>query len=70
SYALESVGAKPYDLAVMVGDRKHDIIGAKQTGIASAGVLYGYGGREELEEHSADIIIPRVADIYSKLTDN
>lgn len=39
---------------VMIGDRKHDIIGAKQIGIASVGVLYGYGSREELEEAGAD----------------
>jgi phosphoglycolate phosphatase len=34
---------------VMVGDRKYDIIGAKDNGIDSVWVLYGYGTREELE---------------------
>jgi len=34
--------------AVMIGDREHDIIGAKKNGVASIGVLYGYGSREEL----------------------
>ncbi len=67
TYALESVEAKPYERAVMVGDRKHDILGARQTGIASAGVLYGYGGREEIENEKPDIIIPKVGDIYQKL---
>lgn len=33
---------------VMVGDREHDIIGARQVGIDSIGVLYGYGSNEEL----------------------
>ena len=33
---------------VMVGDREHDIFGAKSTNINSIGVLYGYGEMEEL----------------------
>jgi phosphoglycolate phosphatase len=35
---------------IMVGDRKYDIIGAKNNGVDSIGVLYGYGTKEELEE--------------------
>jgi phosphoglycolate phosphatase len=35
---------------VMIGDRKYDIIGAKDNGIGSIWVLYGYGTREELKE--------------------
>lgn len=34
---------------IIVGDRKHDIIGAKTAGIDSLGVLYGYGSKEELD---------------------
>jgi len=41
---------------VMVGDRLHDIIGAKKNNIAAIGVTYGYGSREELETHGADLI--------------
>ncbi|CAN5438091.1 HAD family hydrolase [soil metagenome] len=33
---------------IMVGDRKHDMIGATACGIRGIGVLYGYGSREEL----------------------
>lgn len=33
---------------VMIGDRKHDIHGAKQTGVDSIAVSYGYGTLEEL----------------------
>ena len=36
--------------------RLHDIIGAKKNNIASIGVTYGYGSREELETHKADLI--------------
>lgn len=58
-YAIESSQLKNEDKStvLMVGDRKHDILGAKQHGIASMGVLYGYGDREELEKAKADYII-------------
>ena len=41
---------------VMVGDREHDILGAKENGISSVGLLLGYGSREELLEAGADQI--------------
>ncbi len=44
--ACEKIGAAD---AVMIGDRRHDLIGARENGIASIGVTYGYGTREELE---------------------
>nr|MDZ7984071.1 HAD hydrolase-like protein [Aulosira sp. ZfuVER01]MDZ8001420.1 HAD hydrolase-like protein [Aulosira sp. DedVER01a] len=42
--------------AVMVGDRSHDIIGAKHNSVTAIGVTYGYGTEEELKTHSADLI--------------
>ena len=42
--------------AVLVGDRKYDIAGGHEAGIAVLGVLYGYGDREELEAAGADAI--------------
>ena len=39
--------------ASMVGDREHDMIGAKANGVAGFGVLWGYGTREELEVSGA-----------------
>jgi phosphoglycolate phosphatase len=53
---------------IMVGDRSHDIIGAKQHHIASIGVTYGYGTEEELKAHGADFIAHSPDDI-SKLLD-
>jgi phosphoglycolate phosphatase len=52
TYALESAGVNPYQ-ALMVGDRSHDIIGAKTNRMGAIGVLYGYGSREELIEAGA-----------------
>ena len=40
----------------MVGDRRHDMEGAGQAGIASLGVLYGYGSRQELETAGAGML--------------
>lgn len=54
--------ARPLE-AVMVGDRKHDILGARQNGLESVGVLYGYGDRQELEEAGADYLAEQAADI-------
>ncbi|MCC8940220.1 HAD family hydrolase [Bradyrhizobium sp. Arg68] len=52
AYALERTGADPAS-AVMIGDRSHDVIGAKRNGIRAVGVTYGYGSAEELREAGA-----------------
>ena len=52
AFALERTGTDP-SRAVMIGDRSHDIVGAKRNGIAGIGVLYGYGSREELTQAGA-----------------
>lgn len=38
---------------VMIGDREHDVIGARENQLPTIGVLYGYGSREELEAAGA-----------------
>lgn len=40
--------------AIMFGDRKHDIIGAKHNGMKAGGITYGYGSLEELTSAGAD----------------
>ncbi len=52
--------------AIMVGDRKHDIIGAKKTGLESVGVLYGYGDYDELSASGAEYIVKDIEEL-SKL---
>jgi len=47
AYALASSKLAPND-TVMIGDRRHDIAGALANGVFAAGVLWGYGSREEL----------------------
>ena len=53
--------------AIMVGDRKHDVLGAHAVGIPAIGVLYGYGDRAEHEACGADFIIPSVAELTAFL---
>jgi phosphoglycolate phosphatase len=45
---------RPADEPSMVGDRMHDVIGAKLNGMRAIAVTYGYGSREELEQAGAD----------------
>jgi len=63
-YALEKNAITDFDKVVMVGDRKYDILGAKAVGIASIGVLYGFGSKEELEKVGADYIAATVEEVY------
>lgn len=48
---------------LMIGDRKHDIIGAQKNGIKSCGVLFGYGTKEELQSHGADYIAETIEEL-------
>ena len=41
---------------IMIGDRKHDVIGAKQHGLIAIGVSWGFGGDDELKAHGVDHI--------------
>ena len=47
AYALTQSGIDPSQ-ALMIGDRSHDVAGAKANGMDAVGVTYGYGSREEL----------------------
>lgn len=66
-YVLSAAGITSLQEAVMIGDRKHDIIGAKSVGMDSVGVLYGYGDKQELTEAGADYIIEDVEDLRKLL---
>lgn len=68
SYALIKAAVQKKESVVMVGDRKHDIIGAKEVGIDSLGVLYGYGSREELLTAGADYLAEDVKSMGEFLT--
>lgn len=53
--------------AVMVGDRRFDMEGAKKNALTAVGVLYGYGTKEELEQAGADFIAKSVEELSDYL---
>ena len=67
AYAMQTNGLASDDSSriLMIGDRFHDIEGAKANNIKTCGVLYGYGTRAELEQAGADFIAPDVMSILS-----
>lgn len=68
-YALQSYGISDLSSVIMIGDREHDILGAKQVGLDSIGVLYGYGDYEELKEAGATYIAENTEDILKIILD-
>jgi phosphoglycolate phosphatase len=61
-HALATTGADPAR-SLMIGDRKHDAIGANANGITPVGVLWGYGSREELEAAGVKRLLARPAEM-------
>lgn len=66
-YVLDANGISSREKAVMVGDRKFDILGAKEFGLETVGVLYGYGDWEELTTAGADHLVGSVAELEALL---
>ncbi len=66
--AMEALHADPAR-TLMVGDRLYDMEAARRAGIPGVGVLYGYGGREELETHGATLIVESVEQLSRLLTE-
>lgn len=57
-------GCEP-ETTTMIGDRKHDIIGARNNGLTTVGVLYGYGSEAELRKAGADKIVQQPGDLLT-----
>lgn len=64
SYAIERLGIQDKSSVIMVGDRHHDIYGAKKCGIASCGIRLGYAEPGELEAAGADYIANDFDELY------
>lgn len=62
-YVLEQGLIADKDKAIMIGDRKYDMMGAQMNGIDSIGVLYGYGNREEFEKAGATYIVSDIREL-------
>ena len=44
----------------MIGDRKHDVLGARECRVPCIGVRYGYAEAGELEQYGADWVTDSV----------
>lgn len=67
NHILQSNNITELSSVVMIGDRKHDIIGAKNVGIDSIGVLYGFGDYKELSEAGANYIVEDITALRELL---
>jgi phosphoglycolate phosphatase len=63
--ALQRLG-DPGD-ALMVGDRLHDVVGARDNGLVCLGAGWGYGAPGELEEAGAAVVYADVAGLRKGL---
>ncbi|HEM6455371.1 TPA: HAD family hydrolase [Streptococcus suis] len=61
-YAINQLEAFPKH-AVMIGDREHDIEGARRHQLPAIGVLYGYGNKQEFEKAGATMIVETIQDL-------
>jgi phosphoglycolate phosphatase len=52
---------------LMIGDRMYDIIGSKNNGIDSLGVLFGYGSKEELVKYGATYLAHNLDELKTLL---
>lgn len=58
------------DTTDAVGDREHDIRGAKANGVAAIGALWGYGSRKELVDADATVVCERPDQLCDILSSN
>ena len=70
-HTLELLGiaedAEARAMAVMIGDRDHDIRGAQSHGLATIAVTWGYASAGELEAADPDLIVHDLAQLAAAL---
>ena len=55
------------ELVLMIGDRKYDVLGAKEIGVECLGVRYGYSEPKELESAGAIAVVDSIQDLENYL---
>jgi phosphoglycolate phosphatase len=53
--------------AIMVGDREHDVLGARKNGLSALGALWGYGSRQELLAAGAREVFATPRELFASL---
>ncbi len=68
-HGIENVGLTVGETsAVMIGDRREDILGAHHHGLTGVGVTWGYAEPGELEESAADHLARDAGELHRILT--
>lgn len=67
SQLMERNRIAPSPFVVMIGDTHYDLMGAKEQGISSIAIGYGFGTRETLLECQPDCIVDSVAELAEAL---
>jgi phosphoglycolate phosphatase len=62
-HVLQSENLNPAQ-TLMIGDRKHDILGATANSVAAAGVTWGYGSSQELTAAGATTLLHQPTDLF------
>lgn len=62
-----ALAAHPGPAAALVGDRDHDVVGARAHGLPCVGVAWGFGGRDELEGARAAAVVDKPAEVPAAL---
>ena len=63
AYILKTERVEPAH-ALMIGDRKYDIIGAQKNGLRSIGATWGYGTMTELRDAGASALCPKPQGLH------
>lgn len=69
AYILEENQISDTRDIIMIGDRKHDVLGAAAFNIPTVGVLYGYGNAEELTRAGAVHLVKDIQELSSLFLD-
>lgn len=64
AYILEKEQLNPEE-CLMIGDREHDIFGARHNGIETVAVEYGYGSKQELDQAQPKARIQKFSDLLN-----
>lgn len=66
-HLIAEEGLNPAD-TLMIGDRKHDLIGAHRNGLQAVGVGYGFGSQAELMAESPAWYFSSLAELHQAFT--
>ena len=69
-YVLDELKIKDKSQVIMIGDRCYDIEGARECGLDTIAVLWGYGNIDEFKEHKAKYICEKPMDVAKLILDN